>query len=536
MNNQSRVLIPISCIALLLILLPLVVKAQTGMPSAPIRAQAQLIVENATFKILIYPDGAIKPVYTAQAILEAAQPNSLPENLTITVVMKSTIDENEYYNLLSVKASILLSNESFREDQKAIGRLYGVTNFNNGNGVFSLIGNFSLLKNGLQSFLVDIKAINITQHDIYYLTLAVKLHIEGVKRQYTVPSLKEVRSQLASMGITYVDIRELDVRQDGDVVDVSIVVDINIDEMLRKAVEQGAAQSDVEKIRSLLEEPYSVRGNMHGSLEYYATGKRVEFSLEYESRMQGDIKKSLRITSELSQFTPQILAALLAPFAKQSPELQIAIMQMSSASVKPTTVVPPSMSEFKLTVSTIEPLQRARIEVSYEGHRTRILGEGNPDKLAEKTLMVYAESFQQLVNNIVLLDMIVPGTSSLVPTLVTLEPASPTVMISQPRVSFNKLATVNIEIATATPSSSTLTTPEEKTTIPQKTETSTTQSSTTRTQTEQSQSTTTPALTMTQRQTVKTGTVREGAPIPLIAGVIALFVIVTIIVGIMLRR
>ncbi len=536
MNNRFRVLILISCTALLLILLPLVVRAQTGMPSAPIQAQAQLIVENATFRILVYPDGAIKPVYTARAILEAVQPNSLPENLTVTVVMKSTIDENEYYNLLSVKASILLSNESFRGDQKAVGGLYGVTNFSNGNGVFSLIGNFSLLKDSLQSFLIDLKSINITQHNTYYLTLAVKLHIKGVKRQYTVPSLKEVRSQLASMGVTYVDIRELDVRQDGDVADVSIVVDINIDEMLRKAVEQGMAQSDVEKIRSLLEEPYSIRGDMRGSLEYYAAGKRIEFSLEYESRMRGDIEKSLRITSELSQFTPQILAALLAPFAKQSPELQIAIMQMGSASVKPTTVVPPSMSEFKLIVSTIEPLQRARIKISYEGHRTRILGEGDPDKLAEKTLMVYAESFQQLVNNIVLLDMIVPGTSSLVPTLITLEPASPTVTISQPRVSFNKLATVNIEIATVTPSSPTLTTPEERATTPQETETSITQTSTTRTQTEQPQSTTTPALTMTQRQTVETGTAKEGAPMLLIAGVLALFVIVTIIVSIMLRR
>jgi hypothetical protein len=523
------------CIALFL--LPIVANAQVGIPGAPVQAQAQLSVENATLKILVYPDGAIRPVYSAQAILEAAQPGLLPENLSVTAVMKSKIDRNESYTLLSVRASILLGNESFREEQKAVGGLYGVSDFSSGNGVFSLVGNLSLFKGGLQSFLVDIKAINITQRDTYYLTLVVKLHIEGVKKQYTVPSLEEVRGQLASMGITYIDIKELYVQQKGDIIDVSIVVDINIDEMLKKAVEQGMSQDDVRRVRSLLEEPYSIRGNIRGSLEYYAAGRRIEFSLDYESKMTGDVEKSIKITSELGQFTPQILAALLAPFAKQNPELQIAIMQMGATSMKPTTIVPPSKSEFKLTISTITPSQKARIEISYEGHRTRILGEGDPGRLAEKTLMVYADSFQQLVNNIVLLDIVVPGASSLVPTLVTLEPASPTVAISQSRISFNKLATVNVKITAVTPPPPPPTTPETTTTTPRETKTTTIQTPTTKTQPEQTQSTTAPTTTTTQgAQTTQTETAKGEVPVLVIAGIVAVFVIVAIIVGVMLRR
>lgn len=521
-----------------LFLLPIVANAQAGIPGAPVQTQTQLNVENATLKILVYPDGAIQPVYSAQAILEAAQPGLLPENLSVTAVMESKIDRNEYHTLLTVRASILLGNESFREEQKAVGRLCGVSDFSSGNGVFSLVGNLSLFKDGIQSFLVDIKAINITQRDTYYLTLIVKLHIEGVEEQHTAPSLEEVRGQLASMGITYIDIKELDVQQKGDTVDVSIVVDINIDEMLKEAVEQGMSQDDVMRVRSLLEEPYSIRGNIRGSLEYYATSKRIEFSLEYESRMTGDVEKSIKITSELGQFTPQILAALLAPFTKQNPEIQVVIMQMGATPMKPTAIVPPSKSEFKLTISTTTPSQKTRIEISYEGHRTRILGEGDPGKLAEKTLMVYADSFQQLVNSIVLLDMVAPGASSLVPTIVTLEPASPAVVISQSRVSFNKLATVNVKIAPVTASSPPPTAPETTTTTPQETSTTTIQTSTTKTRPEQAQSTIAPATTTTTQgaQTTQAKTARDEAPVPVIVGIVAVFVIAAIIVGVMLRR
>ena len=420
-------------------------------------------VEEATLKLVVYPDGAVRPLYKLRAVLVlnpgAVEGDSI-QGLSLVLDGNSSMTSDRSTGRLEMS----LRAPTVKAEGGLDLVLGGWYRSDGGGAEASLNGSITVVSGDGETKLVKVNKL-VFKASGSMATIELDVETKGVDMGDLVEKLSEgnpvdeANRMLRSKGIDYLTLEEVGVSSTaGGATRITAKARLDIDRMLQRAVANGMPREDAEQLRKLLRE--SLRIESHWNLRLNAkagadTG--LTATMSYKTTSSGELEKAQRLNAEMQPLLQELMAALLMPVAREKPEAMILVTQVMQASRQagiPLLVAPPTDSRVHVEIRAVNATA-ARITVDYEGDRLRVPAEGEqPDRVAEKTLVALGTMLQQLVNGIGAYEIILPGISGIIPTRVQLE-AAPGVELSKTVTTFNQLAAVTVKVKGGAPATTT---------------------------------------------------------------------------------
>ena len=453
-------LVPAAALAaMVLVSLAPLLAAAASSPAAGGFGIGSLRVEEASLKLIVYPDGAVKPVYRLRALL-SLNPGALEgaslRGLSLVVDGNSSMTSSRSESLATI--SVRAPSVEAKGSLDAV--LSGWYRSSGGNAEAYLNGTLRVVTGEGEAKLVRVNRL-VFRGSGSTATVELDVETKGIDMGDLVEKLSkgnpvdEANKLLRSKGVDYLTLEEVSVSSlAGGATRIRAKARIDMDRMLQRAVANGMPREDAEQLRKMLSEQVNMESRW--SLQIHAKAKPGEgltARLSYHTRSSGELEKAQRLNAEMQPLLQELMAALLTPLAREKPETMIIVTQVMQASRQssiPLLLAPPTSSRVHAEIRAVNATA-ARITVDYEGNRVRVPAEGEqPDRVAEKTLVALGTMLQQLVNGLGTYEIILPGASAVIPTKVRLE-AAPGVELSKTVTTFNQLATVTVHVKGGTP-------------------------------------------------------------------------------------
>lgn len=453
-GDYVAALVLVAVSALLLVALAQPASAQQPAVPQPQLPQLHVNVSKAVLRLIIYPDGAVKPVYSLEA---TASLGSAGVKGVLELGTRGRYTGTESNQTARLRLHLEgLQGEAGKETVAANVTAQGSYWFERGNGeaVLHLKASYRgggksgvLVVRELRARLVEARRVDMVLDAVLPASL---LRGNATGRA---PSLQEVNRRLAENGLGFIHVKTLSITlMDNGSVAVRLHAVLDIDAMLAAAERNGLSRSDADTVRSLLASPHRVEGGFRLDASLRSGGGVVDARLSYSSGSRGDLEALSRQASRASGSIAALAAALLQPLAAKNPEAAIAVTQVVSGSRlaggRLLLEKPPSESSTELRVAVEKGV--ARISLRYSGARL-YAPSSTPSASAEKTLALLAEQYQQLLSMLAQFEIIAPGVSRVLPTVAALEPAAPCVKLSQARATLAQLAAVKVDLSSCKP-------------------------------------------------------------------------------------
>ncbi|ALL00876.1 hypothetical protein Pyrde_0826 [Pyrodictium delaneyi] len=518
------------------VILLILIAVQPALAAAQQQYQEQLRIDvkESLFKLVVYNDGAVQPVYRLDMIVYPSGGIDAVGNFQLNY--QSSYTGSESHTVVEGRGSF-----TFPEPATSPGivtaDLKGEFNYEGGNGVFTVTGaaSFPAEDDKIAHIRIEKLEIRISKGSYAVIVLDVTAPSSGTEEETPhIPTVDEINRQLAFMGLGFVRVEELGaVMQQGGQVKLHLKMSTDLNQMLASAEAMGLSRDDADKIRSLLESPVSIKGELGLKLEVKVEGSQASINLYYESISSGDLEEAQKLWADASPALQRLMLIIASRLGQASgevgPEAAIAISGLGAVqqqTIPQLAKAAPSKASAKLDVN-VKPDQ-VEIKLDYTGHRMRVPEpSGEPAHDAEKALTLLAAGYGQLVKQLLQFAVFAPGLEKAVPTEVVLEAADPAVKLSHQRVALHQLASVRVEMASGQVSKPQTTTTSTATSTPTETITTTT----TETQATQTTTPTEPTETAhpTSTETNTTSSVNTTLVAAGVVGIIAAVALATLL-------
>ena len=407
-------------------------------------------VIEAEQRIIVYSDGAIQPVYKLVAELRSRNELGIV-NFYFNAV--GEYDGNTDYSRFSYKVS-----GTFPPDAESglfsftLSAELNVDYKGGGEGVLDLVG-FIIVENETEKYRVEFsismeQAIDTVRVSGEIVVPQALMEGEGAPTGAP-PSVDEINKQLASRGFGYIRVESIgfDVLP-GERVRIRGEATIDLNKMVETAIANGLSEEKAQEVKSLFQNEYKVRGKtvVEATLKY-SDGK-LEGEGSLVSEQVGDLAEIEKLSAESTDALVALFAALLRPLTVERPELGLVIsnLQVSAMAGAKAAVIraPPSTMEAEVSIESIDS-KTIKIVISYKAHRMGLAKpSGDPERDAEKLLVIYGEDYGSLVATISQIGFMVPGLNKAIPIEIVLEPASADVSIEPRKTSYTELGLVRV--------------------------------------------------------------------------------------------
>jgi len=413
----------------------------------PVRVE----VHNSIFKLLVYDDAAIQPVYNLDMTIYVPEGTGSSGKLALSYEGRYTGSEET--TIVKGSGSIILPEPVDKPGVLAI-EVSGGYQYNSGSGSFVMQG-YIVLPGDDSELRFDIERLEATIEGSKIVVVADVVApsktVEGDGQE--VPTADEINRQLASQGVDYIRVEELGaIMQQGDRVKLHIRASIDVDKAIAVAKTMGLSDSDAKAVKRLMSAELGLQGEFRVSMTVEAEGKRLTWDLSYSSKSSGDLDKAQilvaktmpalqRLSMALAMQLSQIGGGAAAPM----PMVGMPGMGMMQASIP---LVKAAPSEARANAEIVVLNDRIEVKVDYQGHRVRVPEpSGDPARDAEKALATLSTTYSQMLPMLQQLAFIAPGIEKAVPREAVLEPVGESIELTTQRVPLQQLATVGVRIA-----------------------------------------------------------------------------------------
>jgi len=413
----------------------------------PVRVE----VHNSIFKLLVYDDAAIQPVYNLDMTIYVPEGTGSSGKLALSYEGRYTGSEET--TIVKGSGSIILPEPVDKPGVLAI-EVSGGYQYNSGSGSFVIQG-YIVLPGDDSELRFDIERLEATIEGSKIVVVADVVApsktVEGDGQE--VPTADEINRQLASQGVDYIRVEELGaIMQQGDRVKLHIRASIDVDKAIAVAKTMGLSDSDAKAVKRLMSAELGLQGEFRVSMTVEAEGKRLTWDLSYSSKSSGDLDKAQilvaktmpalqRLSMALAMQLSQIGGGAAAPM----PMVGMPGMGMMQASIP---LVKAAPSEARANAEIVVLNDRIEVKVDYQGHRVRVPEpSGDPARDAEKALATLSTTYSQMLPMLQQLAFIAPGIEKAVPREAVLEPVGESIELTTQRVPLQQLATVGVRIA-----------------------------------------------------------------------------------------
>lgn len=413
----------------------------------PVRVE----VRNSTFKVLVYGDGAVQPVYHLDMTVYV--PGGTNSSGKLVLSYEGRYTGSEETTAVKGSGSIELPEPAGKPGVLTI-EASGSYHYSSGSGSFAMQG-YVVLPGDEGESRVDIEkleaAIDGSKIVVTADIVAPSKTVEGEGQE--VPTVDEINEQLASQGIDYIRVEELGaIMQQGGRVKLHIRASIDVDRAIAAAKTMGLSESDAEAVKSLMSAELSLQGEFRLSMTAKAEGERFTLDLSYSSRSSGDLDKAQVLVAKAMPALQRLSMALAMQLSQVGSETPapMPMVGMPGMGVMQTAVplVKAAPSEAKAMVEIVVLDDRVEVRVDYQGHRVRVPEpSGDPARDAEKALTMLSTAYGQMLPALRQLAFIAPGLEKAVPGEAMLEPVGEGVELTARRVPLQQLAMVGVEIA-----------------------------------------------------------------------------------------
>jgi len=413
----------------------------------PVRVE----VHNSIFKLLVYDDAAIQPVYNLDMTIYVPEGTGSSGKLALSYEGRYTGSEET--TIVKGSGSIILPEPVDKPGVLAI-EVSGGYQYNSGSGSFVMQG-YIVLPGDDSELRFDIERLEATIEGSKIVVVADVVApsktVEGDGQE--VPTADEINRQLASQGVDYIRVEELGaIMQQGDRVKLHIRASIDVDKAIAVAKTMGLSDSDAKAVKRLMSAELGLQGEFRVSMTVEAEGKRLTWDLSYSSKSSGDLDKAQilvaktmpalqRLSMALAMQLSQIGGGAAAPM----PMVGMPGMGMMQASIP---LVKAAPSEARANAEIVVLNDRIEVKVDYQGHRVRVPEpSGDPARDAEKALATLSTTYSQMLPMVQQLAFIAPGIEKAVPREAVLEPVGESIELTTQRVPLQQLTTVGVRIA-----------------------------------------------------------------------------------------
>jgi len=421
--------------------------AQTATVAQGVGApQFRVNVSEALLKIVVYPDGAIQPLYRLDASVSLGS-----TELRGKLVFTSKSDYTGRESVSETRLEAYFTGIDVGDAQRARLEASGSYSFAAGEGAAEAKARLTATKEG-EEYTLELRRLTLRLSGGKQLVVELEALVprELLKEvdMEKPPDINEVNRRLAEAGFSYIRVENLAVGMAADgPLSVQARVTVDIDGMLRAAMANGLSREDAEAVRSLIEAPYRVEGSFRLEAEVHAANRELRANLYYASSSRGNLVELSQLAAETSESLNALVIALLRPLLAKNPEAAVALTQAQSLRglAGPAMITkPPSSSSTRIEL--VVEGNVLRLNVDYRGPRLYVPAS-SPSAAAEKALAVFATQYQQMLSVLGQLEILAPGASQMLPIRVTLEPADPCVKLSKTSVTAAQLTTVKIDLA-----------------------------------------------------------------------------------------
>ena len=466
-----------SLAATIILLIFIAVQPALAATQQQYQEQLRIDVKESLFKLVVYSDGAVQPVYRLDMIVYP--PGRIDAVGSFQLNYQSSYTGSESHTVVEGRGSFMFPKPATSPGM-VTADLKGEFNYEEGNGVFTVTGVASLPVDDekIAHIRIEKLEVRVSKGSYAVIVLDVIAPSSGTEEETPhIPTVDEINRQLAFMGLGFVRVEELGaVMQQGGQVKLHLKMSTDFNQMLASAEAMGLSRDEADKIRSLLESPVSIKGELTLKLEAKVEGSRASINLHYESISSGDLEEAQKLWADASPALQRLMLIIASRLGQAGgeagPEAAIAVSGLGAVyqqTIPQLAKAAPSKASAKLDVD-VKPDQ-VEIKLDYTGHRMRVPEpSGKPAHDAEKALTLLAAGYGQLVRQLIQFAVFAPGLEKAVPTEVVLEAADPEVKLSHQRVALHQLASVRVEMA-----SSQVSKPQTATTETQATQTTTTE-------------------------------------------------------------
>ncbi|RUM47662.1 MAG: hypothetical protein DSY37_01795, partial [Hyperthermus sp.] len=284
-------LVTVSAVLAILILQLSAATAEAQAPpvAGPSQPPLRIMVNESTYKLKVYSDGAVKPFYAATAIIEIPQLEASTK-LSLELNAESTATKNSSRTLVSLKG-LVEGAEVKAEHFSLIVRLRGGYNIREGTGSFTMSGHVSLEnRTGKGSLELEQLTIKIPSHgkgEIIVDAIVQGFNFKPNASRAMTPD--EINRRLRAKGLDYFRVEEIGaVLAAGNKTRIHFKASLDLYKMLERARENGLSEADAEKIKKLIEAKYTIKGVFSMALEARAEPGEARLSYNYNSSSQGE--------------------------------------------------------------------------------------------------------------------------------------------------------------------------------------------------------------------------------------------------------
>ena len=501
---------------------------------------------DSSMRVLVYPDGAIRVLYSLGMSIE----NAAGKNTTgsISLSYREEITEDHMYVVFSgvgevkpLSPGMKVSSSSF--SMRSLFYIHGSVEGYVANG--SIVMKASSVVGVERSYIViNVSRLNIAVND-QVVRLVFDIVAVGnitIPEEYIEEITNRIESEFSLRNISWIKLKHVSIVKEGNAYRISGVLTILIDEIIKQGLEFNIiTETDAKEISRCIGEYYrELSGIVMLSADISTTNhvSRVSrftestFRFEFMSDLYGEIKQLNEVSrrcglalNKLFMIIPLVVIAIQTPQPQQPPSI---ISQLTAFETKPFSLrrVYPYRATAKLLVEF--DAGRVLLNLSIDsGRMTYVEDVDDPAIQARLSLRELSSWIQQLDKQISILTPM--GIPSPIPSTIELEGVEEkgkSVVIEPSRTTVQGLGEVNvrIELVTRVPATQTpLTTVTLiKTTTVRETYTATVTKTLTKTYTE----------TLTMETTI----VKEGLATPTVIAVSAISIMVIAVLVLVLFR
>lgn len=446
-------------VASLLLLAAVIAGALAAMhPALAQGQQASLDVRNASLVIRVYPDGAVKPVYSLDAVLRLP-PGVLGGSVDLDASYSSEYAQGHRSRSLDAALSLVSPGSGGENGRLKLDLLASLSR--HGTETRAWVSARVVAGNDTYTAVVEVPNATLSMAGAGPARFRALVRFAGdIARDAEAPVLNAtpavLNEWLAMHGLGFVHVEKVAPRKAGGAVEMYVEGTLDVDAMLREAVANGMPPADAGKLKALLSEPLDVSVGMSLSLDMASSGDRFGLHVKYSDDERGDLERADRLAREAAPLVSELFSALGGKVAESAGNqraegiatlLRTARGGAEEASL-PLVEAPPTKSRVEVHVHGGN--ESLAIGVLYEGPRLRLSpGTGSPSEDAEKALTLLSAKLAELRSGLLQVSAFLPGADRAMPAEARVEPATPGVRVSRTLVPLAELASVNVEAGKA---------------------------------------------------------------------------------------
>ena len=415
-------------LAVLLAMVP--AAAEKSLPLQIVNPNVTIVVKSVEYKLRVYPDGSVQPVYKLDAIVKGVMAKDLEAELE----SKSSATSSSYSSSSILEAVLPLKTlkaysgsvgvpTGFESSATSLGKVKIVVSMDSrytlGPGFTSEGGASVRISNSSMEAVIAVNyTLSVSKRGSYVLdALLVFRGVNATLVNKMLPAIKMLLENLTRLGL--VSDWSVGTTWVGKAPALRVSIRGSISVLAAGLLALGVSPTDVSQVLTLLEKSYGIRGHYTLELSLKLEEGVLKVKVKTGSRAEGRIGEYFLDVARASNAVSKILLALAVSMLRKE-GYNVPLAAVTLASQEPLAQKPPFQASVKINVEGEE--DGVKIRVDYTGPKLiYAYPTGDPASDAAKTLQVIAKRLSNTYAVLKILALTVPGVDKLLPPEVVVE-------------------------------------------------------------------------------------------------------------------